>query len=216
MKSRFKTAGIATFGVLALAACSGVSAEAEMEAFDQGYEEGYEVGYEEGYQEGHTDGYSMAERELLANGIDDDDDLEEAANGDEIDAEAIQVNILEIFEPDEAEALIADENPYNEPPEEGHRYLMMRVSVTNNTPEPLTPWDLTFEAEGPEAVVYRAGCMMAVLPSPSLSDIVSISTGGTQEGHVCFEMREADALAEGERSLYVSTWDGREVEFIEE
>lgn len=80
------------------------------------------------------------------------------------------------------------------------------VTVENRADEPISPTvDLTWYAEGPEAVIYNEGC--GVLPDPNLSDVAAISPGGSQSGHVCFEMRSADAEATGGRSVYFDSFN---------
>ncbi|QBI21398.1 hypothetical protein ER308_18720 [Egibacter rhizosphaerae] len=201
--------------------------ESAEQAFEEGYEEGYEDGYgdaeeeaEEAIDTAYNEGYSDAEEEFAELPEDDadeaeDDEANEDGPGPSDDADVL-VEVLEFYEPDESEPMIDQANQFNDPPQDGHRFVLILVEVTNQSDEPLDAWDLIFEIEGPEAVVYNeGGC--GVTPGPDLADVSSISTGGSQQGHVCFEMREADATAEGERDLSAGIWehDGRVPEWVE-
>jgi hypothetical protein len=130
----------------------------------------------------------------------EDPDLVAAGEGD------VTVEMIRVYEPDETMSALKDANQFNEEPEDGFAYWMVLLEVTNRTDGTLTPWDFDFYAEGPEGVVYNPyGC--GVLPDPNLDDIVAIRPDGSQQGHVCFVMREADANAVGERGLWVDARD---------
>ena len=189
-------------------AADAANGEREGETFTiEDVEEAQEAAYDEGFADGEA-----AAREQMEEEIASQDETEAGDESSDADDADIVVSIVEFYEPDEAEAMIAEANQFNDPPADGFRFAMILVNVENRSDEGLTPWDLNWYAEGPENVVYSdGGC--GVMPDPSLSDVVSISPGGNQDGLICFEMREADATATGERNLWVEMWDDRTVDF---
>ncbi len=90
------------------------------------------------------------------------------------------VEIVEII-PD-AWSIIKKENQFNEPPEEGHQYVMAKVKVTYIGEESGTPWvDLTIKYVGNDGNTYDSEGL--VVPK-SLLDVGEQFPGASAEGNV--------------------------------
>jgi len=93
---------------------------------------------------------------------------------------------------DATEAVLA-ENSFNDPPDAGDQYSMVRVAVTYRGEGSASPLlDLTFGAVGDSAVTYGFADDCGVTPDgyPSLRDVFP---GGTVTGNLCWGIRAADA-----------------------
>lgn len=140
------------------------------------------------------------------------EDAQEAPDAAAEEAPAIAVEAIRTYDHDEIMELVeTDEFHYYETPREGFSFWGVLVEVTNHDDEPLDPYDLVWTASGPENVVYHETFIVAESLSPVLADVAAINPGGTQQGHVFFAMRNADAAAVGARSLHVETFDGRTI-----
>ena len=102
------------------------------------------------------------------------------------------VELVEII-PD-AWSIIKKENQFNEPPEEGHQYVMAKLKVTYIGEESGTPWvDLTVKYIGNDGNTYDSEYV--VIPK-ALSDIGEQFSGASAEGNVDWSVSK-DALEGG-------------------
>lgn len=93
-------------------------------------------------------------------------------------------------EPDGTDEVLA-ENPFNEPPELGSRYFLIRVSATFAGPGSASILGgLGFGAVGDSAVAYDSGATCGVLPEALPS--TEVFEGGTIEGNICFAVADED------------------------
>lgn len=94
--------------------------------------------------------------------------------------------------PDATNAVLA-ENRFNDPPLDGRRFFMIRVSLTYGGVDSKVPWaDLSLEAVGASNVAYTTddpGC--GVIPD-NLNDVNEVFSGGTIEGNICFQIDQTD------------------------
>lgn len=92
--------------------------------------------------------------------------------------------------PDGTEEVLA-ENPFNEAPEDGSRFFLIRVSASfTGTGSASILGGLGFQAVGDTAVAYDslAGC--GVLPDALPT--TEVFAGGTIEGNICFAVADED------------------------
>lgn len=96
-----------------------------------------------------------------------------------------------------ANRIVAEENPFNDPPGTGHQFFMTRVSITNTTSELQHPTPLlVFLAVGDLDFAYlpfRERC--GVYPD-QLIGVREIASGETVEFNVCWNIdsRDQDSL----------------------
>lgn len=84
---------------------------------------------------------------------------------------------------------LLEANQFNDPPEDGHAYLMAPVEVTFDGEEPATPWvSLSLKVVGGDGITYDGYC--GVLPD-SLNDVGEMYAGSTSSGNVCVAVPEA-------------------------
>ncbi len=101
---------------------------------------------------------------------------------------------IEVLDPirDITEA-VAEENQFNDPPEEGSRFMGAPVRVTYASgPVPASLFELTFKAVGPSGVVlatFDPSC--GVIPD-ELDTFAELFEGGAVEGNVCWSVPEGD------------------------
>jgi hypothetical protein len=92
--------------------------------------------------------------------------------------------------------IIQAENSFNDPPEPGHQFVMVTVSMTYEGMESADPgFDPSFKAVGASNVAYDTfspGC--GVVPQ-ALSGAGEVFTGGTIEANVCFSVRSEDVAS---------------------
>jgi hypothetical protein len=92
-------------------------------------------------------------------------------------------------------AIVADENPFNEPPT--GQYVLVDLTVTYNGTDDGDPWlDLTTEFVGTDARKYDSSSCFAVVPNEA-SDVPTLLAGGTASFTVCMDVPAA-AIAGGQ------------------
>ncbi len=102
------------------------------------------------------------------------------------------ITVLDIT-PD-AWSVIEETNQFNEPPEEGHQYVMARVKTSYAGDESGVPWvNLSLKYLGSDGNVYSSGC--GVLPKP-FSDIGEQFPGASAEGNIGWSV-PSDAVEGG-------------------
>ncbi|NLA25886.1 MAG: hypothetical protein GX878_00675 [Firmicutes bacterium] len=102
------------------------------------------------------------------------------------------ITILEIL-PD-AWSIIKETNQFNDPPEEGHQFVMANIQFSYAGEESDTPWvSLILKYLGSDGNTYSSGC--GVLPK-SYDDIGEQFPGASAEGHVAWEV-PSDAVVGG-------------------
>ena len=88
---------------------------------------------------------------------------------------------------------VAEENQFNDPPEEGSRFMGVPIQVTYASgPVPASLFELTFKAVGPSGVVlatFDPSC--GVIPD-ELDTFAELFEGGTVEGNVCWSVPSGD------------------------
>lgn len=97
------------------------------------------------------------------------------------------VTVLSVNE--NAADLVAAENEFNDPPIEGHQFVMVRVAVTHNGEEPASFWLDTSQGivgSGGNSFTDRCG----VIPE-DLTDEGEMFQGATAEGNLCFSVEAA-------------------------
>jgi hypothetical protein len=105
----------------------------------------------------------------------------------------------------DAWAAIQAENQFNDPPEPGHQFVMVTISLTYEGTESADPgFDPSFKAVGESNVAYDTfspGC--GVVPR-DLSSAGEVFTGGTIEANVCFSVdsEDVDSLVMYVESLF--------------
>ncbi len=98
-----------------------------------------------------------------------------------------------VFEvvPDATDAVLT-ENQFNDPPEDGYQFFVVRISATyEGMGSSRLPTGNTFSTVGESAVAYKTfdpGC--GVIPDPVPS--TEVFTGGRIEGNVCWSVRSSD------------------------
>ncbi len=120
-------------------------------------------------------------------------------------ADGIEVRVTQIWQ--NAWPVIYQENQYNDPPDQGKRFFMVRVEVTNplDSSRSVDASQYKFNLIGDNRVVYtqfNASCA-AVLPEALDSEVFP---GGRVEGNICFE------IPQEERGLILihQPWQGAE------
>lgn len=89
----------------------------------------------------------------------------------------------------DASAEIAAENSFNDPPSDGHAFVMVPVDLTYLGEGSDTPWvSLSFTLVGGDGNVYDERC--GVTPS-SVRDISEMFNGASASGNVCAEVAES-------------------------
>jgi hypothetical protein len=112
---------------------------------------------------------------------------------------------IEVLEPirDITDA-VAEENQFNDPPEEGSRFMGAPLRVTYASgPVPASLFELTFKAFGPSGVVlatFDPSC--GVIPD-ELDTFAELFEGGTVEGNVCWAVPSGDI---GELTMIVEVF----------
>lgn len=92
--------------------------------------------------------------------------------------------------PDGTEEVLA-ENPFNEPPEDGSQFFLIRVSATfTGSGSASILGGLGFQAVGKSDVAYNSGDGCGVLPDALPS--TEVFEGGTIKGNICFAVTEGD------------------------
>ncbi len=100
-------------------------------------------------------------------------------------ADGTEIRVLQITA--DAWSLILAENQFNDPPEQGNRFFMVRVEVSNPS-DALQPADVgrsDFELIGDERVIYTSSDRCGIIPDALNREIFP---GGSAEGNVCFEI----------------------------
>ena len=93
----------------------------------------------------------------------------------------------------DATAIVLSKNPYNDPPEEGNQFYIVRVQAKYLGPDSTEFWgSYRLRALGAGGVVYTTfehscGVIPDELPDPELF------AGGTVEGNVCWQISSGDA-----------------------
>ena len=110
-----------------------------------------------------------------------------------------------------ATAAVLEENQFNDPPEAGHQFSMVRIKVVR-----IAPGSARFDASGglravgDEGIAYatfRDSCGVIPDEFPSYTEVFS---GGSVEGSECWQIRQADAgslvmfIGDGEARLWFS------------
>lgn len=86
----------------------------------------------------------------------------------------------------DANQVIADTNPFNEPPT--GRYVLVDLTVTNNGQEEAAPWiDVTTEFQGTDARNYSTSSCSAVVPTMGILQ-PNLRPTGTSSYQVCFDV----------------------------
>jgi hypothetical protein len=104
--------------------------------------------------------------------------------------EGWQITVVD-FIPD-ATQIVLDENPSNEPPDAGFKYVIVRVSATNISAGDPASFDapIVLRLVGSRNVVYDTftrGC--GIIPEEIGFDIPNeVFTGGVVEGNECFQV----------------------------
>lgn len=86
----------------------------------------------------------------------------------------------------DANAIVAGENQFNDPPAEGMVYVIVPLTVTYSGPESMLPWldvDVTYLAENGRS--YEQAYV--VIPD-DLRDVADIYDGGSATGNIIFEL----------------------------
>ena len=87
--------------------------------------------------------------------------------------------------------MISAENIFNDPPEPGKQFYMVKFRVKYLGPDSKQLfWDVEFNAVGANSVAYDTGC--GVIPQ-KLETSRELFTGGQIEGNKCFEVEVSDA-----------------------
>ena len=93
----------------------------------------------------------------------------------------------------DAWTVIQAENQFNDPPEAGHQFYMVRLRVKYLGPDSITPFlSLTFKTLGERGVAYETYPGCGVTPD-SLDTFTEIFTGGQIEGNECWQIASQDA-----------------------
>lgn len=99
------------------------------------------------------------------------------------------------WDPD-ATAVVGAENQFNDPPSEGHRFVMVGISATFEGSGSEAPFaGLTFSAVAASSVAYgssEASCGVIPDDFPSFTEVFS---GGTVNGNLCWEIRDSDVTS---------------------
>ncbi|MFA5564309.1 MAG: hypothetical protein WC184_00235 [Acidimicrobiia bacterium] len=92
----------------------------------------------------------------------------------------------------EAGPIIAAENMFNDPAPAGSQYILINVTVTNGTDEPIDPgWEVNIEAIGSKNQVH--GKCYQVTPN-NLRDAPQLYPGGSASGNVCIGVFEEEIV----------------------
>lgn len=94
----------------------------------------------------------------------------------------------------DANAAIAAENQFNEPPAPGHQFVLIEVQLTyvgEDDTGRAAALDITFEALGPSNVAYDFEDSCGVTPN-ELDDFTDVFPGGTIAGNECFSVEVGD------------------------
>ena len=93
-----------------------------------------------------------------------------------------------------ADSEVARQNLFNDPPEEGNRFFLVRARVKYLGPNSARWRDSRFEATGASGVVYGVSQSCGVIPF-DFEFLPELFTGGTAEGNVCWEIASTDAAS---------------------
>ncbi|MCX6392944.1 MAG: hypothetical protein NTX95_10695 [Actinobacteria bacterium] len=96
---------------------------------------------------------------------------------------------LDSFNPN-ANAVVAAENMFNDPPGAGNVYVMMHVTATNTTSGNLTFNDFSFSWVGATRTDLPNGCRFQVIPNEI--PFATTYAGGTTTGNICGEVPAGD------------------------
>ena len=104
-------------------------------------------------------------------------------------ADGAEIQVLQITA--DAWPLVLAENRFNDPPEEGIRFFMVRVEVTNpsNALQPIEVSDSDFELIGDNRVIYTWSDDCGLIPDELNREIFP---GGREEGNVCFGIPDTE------------------------
>ncbi len=101
------------------------------------------------------------------------------------------VTVLETT-PDAA-AMVAAENPYNDPPLTGHQFFIARISATYEGEDAESMFlGLTLATIGQSAVVYGSSAYCGVIPDP-VDEFADVYAGGAVRGNICWQVPSEDA-----------------------
>ena len=83
--------------------------------------------------------------------------------------------------------LVLAENQFNDPPEQGNRFFMVRVEITipSDALQSVDVDDFDFELIGDDRVIYNYSDGCGVIPDELDRELFP---GGRAEGNVCFEI----------------------------
>lgn len=105
----------------------------------------------------------------------------------------------------EAEHAITAENRFNDPAEPGFRYILVNLSITNNSSKPIQPWlEVNVEAIGSQNQVH-SDCR-AVVPD-DIFHAPELYPGGTASGNECVLVPEEE-VADGSLVIMISSMFG--------
>ena len=106
-----------------------------------------------------------------------------------VGSDGTEIRVLEIVK--DARKLVEDENMFNDPPEEGNRFLMVSVSVEYPSgADSLRVSEYDFALVGKSRVAYDSDADCGVIPEGLEGEIFS---GGKITGNVCFEIPEEES-----------------------
>lgn len=109
-----------------------------------------------------------------------------------------------------ADARIAAENMFNDPPRAGYQYVLVRVGAKKMSGgEGNAWWDLSFGLFGRNTKRVYSQC--SEVEPDGLSDKDSVYKGGRVFGNLCFEVKKADIRAGGLRFFAEDSndWDAK-------
>ena len=116
------------------------------------------------------------------------DRADPAPNGEPVTTEDWQLKVLEVIRGDDAWPIIEEASQFNDPPDEGMEYVMVRLHVryigTEDEPEWIDSFD--FESTGSANVLYDTPSI--VEPEPALD--ARLFPGGEYEGWVVVQAAE--------------------------
>lgn len=91
-----------------------------------------------------------------------------------------------------ANSLVARTNQFNEPPEDGRQFFLVRVAMTYQGPDTDSPVSLDLTAVGDSNVIYRStNDSCGVIPD-NYSQANRLFAGGSVEGNVCWSVKTSD------------------------
>ena len=87
---------------------------------------------------------------------------------------------------------IEAENQFNDPPDAGHTFVLIEISIRNRGTEPDNFQSYGISAVGARAVEYRTFTDSCGVIPGDFEDITRIFSGGELQGNICYEVASSD------------------------